>query len=65
MGAEDFAYFFLKWGDIMVGLGCHDPSKEMQHGQHSSYFDFDETALDVGTRLFGQVLTQYVEKHKL
>jgi metal-dependent amidase/aminoacylase/carboxypeptidase family protein len=49
----------------MVGLGCHDPSKEMQHGQHSPYFDFDETALDVGTRLFGQVLTQYVEKHKL
>jgi metal-dependent amidase/aminoacylase/carboxypeptidase family protein len=49
----------------MVGLGCHDPNKEMQHGLHSPYFDFDETAMDVGTRLFGQVLTQYVEKHKL
>ena len=62
MGAEDFAYFCNKWGGIMVGLGCHDPNKGMQHGLHSPYFDFDETVLDIGTRLFGQVLEQYLEK---
>jgi amidohydrolase len=62
MGAEDFAYFCNKWGGIMVGLGCHDPNKGMQHGLHSPYFDFDETVLDIGTRLFGQVLKRYLEK---
>lgn len=62
MGAEDFAYFCNKWGGIMVGLGCHDPNKGMQYGLHSPYFDFDETVLDIGTRLFGQVLTRYLEK---
>jgi len=55
MGAEDFAYFCNKWGGIMVGLGCHDPSKGMQHGLHSPYFNFDETVLDVGTRIDGVV----------
>jgi amidohydrolase len=62
MGAEDFAYFCNKWGGIMVGLGCHDPNKGMQHGLHSPHFDFDETVLDIGTRLFGQVLKRYLEK---
>jgi amidohydrolase len=62
MGAEDFAYFCQKWGGVMVGIGCHDPSKGFQHGLHSPYFDLDERVLDVGTRLFGYVLTQYLKK---
>ncbi len=63
MGAEDFAYFCKKWGGIMVGLGCRDPQKGMEYGLHSPHFDFDETVLDVGTRLFGHILTRYIEKH--
>jgi amidohydrolase len=62
MGAEDFAYFCQKWGGVMVGIGCHDPSKGFQHGLHSPYFDLDERVLDVGTRFFGYVLTQYLKK---
>ncbi len=62
MGAEDFAYFCKKWGGVMVGLGCHDPGKGMQHGLHSPHFDFDETVLDVGTRLFGTILMRYLEE---
>ncbi|MBU0988171.1 MAG: amidohydrolase, partial [Proteobacteria bacterium] len=62
MGAEDFAYFCRKWGGVMVGLGCHDPRKGFQHGLHSPYFDFDETVLAVGTRLFGSLLIRYAEK---
>jgi amidohydrolase len=62
MGAEDFAYFCQRWGGVMVGIGCHDPSKGFQHGLHSPYFDLDERVLDVGTRLFGYVLTQYLKK---
>ncbi|MGA9178727.1 MAG: M20 family metallopeptidase, partial [Desulfobacterales bacterium] len=62
MGAEDFAYFCQKWGGVMVGIGCHDPNKGFRHGLHSPYFDLDERVLDVGTRLFGYVLTQYLKK---
>lgn len=60
MGAEDFAYFCQKCGGVMVGLGCHNPAEGLQHGLHSPYFDLDERVLDVGTRLFSNVLTQYM-----
>jgi amidohydrolase len=62
MGAEDFAYFCQKWGGAMVGIGCHDPGKGFQHGLHSPYFDLDERVLEIGTRLFADVLTRYLEK---
>lgn len=61
MGAEDFSYFCQKWRGVMVGLGCHDPIKGLQHGLHSRYFDFDENVLVLGTQLFGHVLTRYLE----
>ncbi|MBW1725598.1 MAG: amidohydrolase [Deltaproteobacteria bacterium] len=61
MGAEDFSYFCQKWGGVLVGLGCHDPRKGFKCGLHSPYFDIDEKVLDVGTRLFGQVLIRYME----
>lgn len=60
MGAEDFAYFCRKWGGVLVGLGCHNPAKGLQHGLHSPYFDLDERVLEVGTRLFVNVLTHYM-----
>jgi amidohydrolase len=62
MGSEDFAYFCKKWGGVMVGLGCHDPLKGLQHGLHSCHFNIDESVLDVGTRLFARVITRYAEK---
>jgi amidohydrolase len=62
MGAEDFAYFCQKWGGAMVGIGCHDPGKGFQYGLHSPHFDLDERALEVGTILFGHVLTKYLER---
>jgi amidohydrolase len=62
MGAEDFAYFCQKWGGVMVGLGCHDPGKGFEHSLHSPYFDLDEKVLEVGTVLFGHVLTKYLER---
>jgi metal-dependent amidase/aminoacylase/carboxypeptidase family protein len=61
MGAEDFAFFCQRWGGAMVGLGCHDPNKGMEYGLHSPHFNFDETVLDVGVRLFGNILMQYSE----
>jgi amidohydrolase len=61
MGAEDFSYFCREWGGVMVGIGCHDPSKGFQHGLHSPYFDLDENVLEIGSRLFADVITQYLE----
>jgi len=62
MGAEDFSYFCQKWGGVMVDLGCRDPKKDFQYGLHSPHFDIDESVLDIGTLLFAQMLTQYIEK---
>lgn len=62
MGAEDFAYFSQKWPGAMIGVGCHDPAKGFQFPLHSSHFDMDERALDVGVRLFGHALVRYLEK---
>ncbi len=62
MGAEDFAYFCLKWPGAMVGLGCHDPAKGFEFALHSPHFDMDERVLDVGVQLFGHALIQFIEK---
>jgi metal-dependent amidase/aminoacylase/carboxypeptidase family protein len=47
---------------VMLGLGCHDPAKGFQFPLHSPHFDMDERVLDVGVRLFGNVLVSYPEK---
>ena len=62
MGAEDFAYFCQKWGGVMVGLGCRDPEKGFEYSLHSPYFDIDEKVLEMGTLLFANVLTKYLER---
>jgi amidohydrolase len=62
MGAEDFAYFCQKWPGAMAGLGCHDPAKGFQYALHSPHFNMDERVLDVGVRLMGHALIQYIEK---
>ncbi|MEJ2164968.1 MAG: hypothetical protein P8X90_05530, partial [Desulfobacterales bacterium] len=62
MGAEDIAYFCKMWPGAMAGLGCHDPARGFEFGLHSPHFDMDERVLDVGVRLMGHALTQYIEK---
>lgn len=62
MGAEDFSFFSQKWPGAMIGVGCHDPAKGFQFPLHSSHFDMDERALDVGVRLFGHALVRFLEK---
>ena len=59
MGAEDFAYFLQKSPGLMIRIGCHDPEKGFTYGLHSPHFDLDERALDIGVRLFVQLLTCY------
>ena len=62
MGAEDFAYFCQKWPGAMAGLGCHDPAKGFEFALHSPHFAMDERVLDVGVRLMGHALLQFIEK---
>jgi amidohydrolase len=62
MGAEDFAYFCQKWPGAMAGLGCHDPAKGFEFALHSPHFEMDERVLDVGVRLMGHALLQFIEK---
>jgi amidohydrolase len=59
MGAEDFSYFLQRSPGLMVRLGCHDPEKGFVYGLHSPHFELDERALDVGVRLFVELLTGY------
>ncbi len=59
MGAEDFAYFAQRWPGVLVRIGCRQPGQEFVHGLHSPWFDFDESALDVGVRLFTEMIENY------
>ncbi len=62
MGAEDFSYFCQKWPGAMFGIGCHDPAEGYRFPLHSSRFNMDEKALDVGVRLFEHALVGFLEK---
>lgn len=57
MGAEDFGYFLEKRPGVLVRIGSRDPEQPFRYGLHSPHFDMDERALDVGVRLFTQVLS--------
>lgn len=59
MGAEDFAYFLQQIPGALLRVGCHDPAVGFTHALHSPYFNIDERALDVGVRLFSQLLTRF------
>ncbi|MFZ2446706.1 MAG: M20 family metallopeptidase [Syntrophobacteraceae bacterium] len=59
LGAEDFAYFALRWPGVLVRIGCRAPGAEVSRGLHSPWFDFDESALDAGVRLFTALIENY------
>ena len=64
MGAEDFTFFSTRWPGIMICIGCHDPLKGFQHDLHSPHFNPDERCLDVGVRLFSEVMTKWIKLHE-
>ncbi len=59
MGSEDFAYFAMRWPGVLARIGCRQPGLKSRFGLHSPWFDFDESALDVGVRLFTEMLENY------
>lgn len=56
MGSEDFAYFLQRAPGVLVRIGCHDPGLGFRHGLHSPHFEMDERALDIGVRLFHDLM---------
>lgn len=62
MGAEDFAYFAGRWPGVLIRIGCRESEEKPVRGLHSPWFDFDETALDCGVRLFARLLENIHER---
>ncbi len=62
MGAEDFAYFANQWPGALIRIGCRNPESQSGPSLHSPWFDFDESALDCGVRLFAALLENYGKK---
>ena len=62
MGADDFAFFSSKIPSVYVRLGCNDKNKRFKYQLHTSRFDFDETALIKGTKLFSWLLYKYLRE---
>ena len=54
MGSEDFAYFAAEKPGAMFRLGIANEEKRKTYGLHSSRFDIDEDALDIGVNIFKQ-----------
>jgi amidohydrolase len=50
-GGEDFAYFTQKVPSVFIWLG-YNKTDEKVHPPHSAYYDFDESILDNGTKIF-------------
>ena len=51
MGGEDFSYFAMRKPGCMMRLGVTTPGKPVT-GLHQTTFDIDESALDIGVRIF-------------
>jgi metal-dependent amidase/aminoacylase/carboxypeptidase family protein len=56
MGGEDFSYFANLKPGCFFNLGTKHPNQTETHGVHTSRFDIDEDALDIGV----DIMTQFV-----
>ncbi|MBO5907937.1 MAG: amidohydrolase [Clostridia bacterium] len=56
MGGEDFSYFANLKPGCHFNLGTKHPDQTETHGVHTSRFDIDEDALDIGV----DIMTQFV-----
>jgi amidohydrolase len=62
MGAEDFAYYTEKIPGMFIRLGTSNREKGLMTPLHSSYFDVDEDALAVGTKVMSWIAVNYLNK---
>ena len=58
-GGEDFAYFAKEKPGCMFRLGVANDSRE-PYATHTSKFDIDENALDIGVKIFKQFVLDHM-----
>ena len=63
-GGEDFAYFARLKPACMFRLGVANEEKRKPYATHTSKFDIDEEALDIGVRIFKQFVFDNMENRK-
>jgi len=65
MGAEDFAYFANAKPACMFKLGVRNKEKDILFSTHTSKFDIDENALDIGIKIFKQFVFDNMNNKKI
>ncbi len=60
MGVESFAYFANEIPSVFYFLGCRNEKKGIIHPAHSSLFDIDEDALEIGVAIQCQMVLDYL-----
>ncbi|MGV6808095.1 MAG: amidohydrolase [bacterium] len=59
-GSDDFARFSAEIPGFYLSLGSTKPDAKALYPNHSPYFDVDESALDVGVRVFSNIIVDYL-----
>jgi amidohydrolase len=62
MPAEDFSRFQQRVPGLMFGLGVSPPNVPTAAGNHSPYFQGDDSALELGVRLMSNVAADYIRR---
>lgn len=60
LGVESFAYFANEVPSVFYFLGCRNENKGIIHPAHSSLFNIDEEALEIGVAIQCQMVLNYL-----
>ena len=60
MGVESFAYFANEIPSVFYFLGCRNEDKGIINPAHSSLFNIDEDALEIGVAIQCQMVLDYL-----
>lgn len=62
-GTEDFAYVGLEVPAVMINIGAGTPEEGYEFGMHNPGMQFSEDILPIGSSLYAEVATKYLEKY--
>jgi amidohydrolase len=61
MGSEDMSFFLQAVPGCYFFLGSANPAKDLAYPHHHPQFDFDETALAMGTEIFVRCVEKFCQ----
>jgi amidohydrolase len=64
MGAEDMSYYLERVPGCFFFLGTRNPDRGCEAPHHSSQFDLDEDAMQIGVQVFERVVSRYLERSR-